>query len=117
MRPLAFFGLTALCTAALLYGVPADAAVSGADASSIPMNTTPPEISYGARVAANDFYDVYYDGSYGPFTDGYWGTDGQFWYLVGAESSNWKADTDGHFRRAPADGFALVRGTGVQREN
>lgn len=117
MRPFAFIALTAIGTAALLYARPAGAALGGAQPAEIPMNTTAPEIPYGARVAANDFYDVYYDGYYGPFTDGYWGTDGRFWHQTGSESSNWAADEGGHFRRTPASGFALVRGTGVDREN
>jgi hypothetical protein len=117
MKPLAFFGLAALGTVALFYAAPVDAALGGIQSSEIPMNTTQPEIPYGARVAAHDFYDVYYDGAYGRFTDGYWGTDGKFWYESGSASPDWAADEGGHFRRTPAEGFALVRGTGVQREN
>ena len=117
MRPFGFITLSAIGTAALLYALPAGAALGGAQPADIPMNTTQPDMPYGARVAANDFYDVYYDGYDGAFTEGYWGTDGQFWYQAGSESSNWAADQGGHFRRTPARGFALVRGTGVQREN
>jgi hypothetical protein len=117
MRPLQFFALTTIGTALLLYAAPAGAALGGAQPSEIPMNSPQPQIPYGERVASNDFYDAYYDGHYGTFTDGYWGTDGGFWYQNGSASSNWVRDEGGHFRRTPAQGFALIRGTGVQREN
>jgi hypothetical protein len=67
----------------------------------------------GQRVAAND----YYDGQEGPFADGYWGTDGHFWFEGGTASDIWERDDEGHFRRTPAPGFKLVHGTGMQREN
>ena len=102
--------------AALAWGS-AYTALGAVQPAEIPLNSPQPQIPYGARVAANDFYDVYYDGNYGTFTDGYWGTDGHFWYQAGSDSRIWKADEGGHFRRAPFSGFALVRGTGVQREN
>jgi hypothetical protein len=71
----------------------------------------------GQRVAANDYYDAYYDGQEGPFADGYWGTDGHFWFEGGTASDIWERDDEGHFRRTPAPGFKLVHGTGMQREN
>ena len=43
----------------------------------------------GQRVASAvggpDYYDGYYDGYYGPFSDGYWGNDGFFWYSAAPE--------------------------------
>ncbi len=90
---------------------------SSAQPADVPVNSPDPSIPYGERVAANDFYDADYDGAYGAFADGYWGKDGQFWYEGGTASSIFAPDTAGHFRRTPAPGFALVRGTGVQREN
>lgn len=117
MKPFAFLALAAIGTTALFYAVPAGAALGGIQPADIPMDSPQPQIHFGQRVAANDSYDAYYDGAYGPFTDGYWGTDGGFWYQNGSAGSSWARDEGGHFRRAPARGFALVRGTGVQREN
>jgi hypothetical protein len=123
MRPLPYFSLAALATASLVFGVPA--VENGAQAepdhgraqlADVPTGSPQPQISYGARIAANDFYDAYYDGSYGTFTDVYFGQDGHYWYLS-QDGRIWARDDGGHFRRTPAEGFALVRGTGVQREN
>ena len=64
-----------------------------------------------------DYYDGYYDGSYGAFHDGYWGNDGSFYY---ADSDrNWHRDEGKHFRRDTGGGstWAQVHGSGVQREH
>jgi hypothetical protein len=106
-----------LATSLVLLAVLPAMADGGIQPADIPMNALTPHIPYGERVAASDYYDVYYDGAYGPYTDGYWGTDGNYWYLSGLSSSIWARDGGGHFRRTPADGFALVRGSEVQREN
>jgi hypothetical protein len=120
MRPLPYFTLAALATAGLVCGVPAfqdaRAAVHSAQLSDVPTDSPAPQIPYGARIAANDFYDAYYDGSYGTFTDVYWGQDGRYWFLS-LDGRNWVPDEAGHFRRMPAPGFVLVRGTGAHREN
>jgi len=64
-----------------------------------------------------DYYDGYYDGSYGAFHDGYWGNDGSFYYADSAR--NWHRDEGKHFRRDTGDGstWARVHGSGVQREH
>ncbi len=48
--------------------------------------------------ANGSFYrsDVLYDGFYGPFHGGFWGADGHYWYLNGANV--WQRDDGGHFR-------------------
>jgi len=59
-----------LATAALVFGVPAwqeRADAHGAQLSDIPTDSPRPALPYGERVAANDHYDAYYDGSYGTF--------------------------------------------------
>ena len=55
------------------------------------------------------YYDGYYDGYYGPFYDGYWGTDG-FFYYSDIDGRAWSRDTDGHFRHQPQSGFRLIHG-------
>lgn len=54
---------------------------------------------YGARVGVYDPYPYYgwYDGFYGPIYDGYWGSDGFFYYR--------SSDRDRHFRRGDRDHF------------
>jgi len=54
-------------------------------------------------------YDVWYDGYYGPYLGGYWGTDGVFFYSD--RTGNWLRDDAGHFRHdrwAGARGFRVV---------
>jgi hypothetical protein len=120
VRPVPYFALATLATAGLVFGVPAfeDAWAAGHEAqlADVPNGSPPPQTAYGMRVAANDFYDAYYDGAYGTFTDVYWGQDGRYWFLS-QDGRNWVPDKEGHFRRTPATGFVLVRGTGVQRQN
>ncbi|MEJ0044657.1 MAG: hypothetical protein WDM81_21650 [Rhizomicrobium sp.] len=58
-----------------------------------------------------DYFDGYYDGYYGPFDDGYWGTDGFYYYSDGHDHS-WHRDSGNHFRHAPAGGFNHVHGSG-----
>jgi len=68
-------------------------------------------------VSGGEYYDGYYDGSYGTFTDGYWGKDGAFYY---ADSErDWHRDDGNHFRRDTGDGdhWVRVRGSGVQRDH
>jgi hypothetical protein len=64
---------------------------------------------YGGNVG---YYDGYYDGYYGPFYDGYWGTDG-FFYFADVDGRRWNRDTDGHFRHQPQSGFRAVHGHGA----
>lgn len=43
-------------------------------------------------------YDGYYDGYYGPFYDGYWGSDGAFWYRSGQGDRAYRRGDGAHFR-------------------
>lgn len=48
---------------------------------------------------------VYYDSSYGPFYNGYWGRDGYFWYSP-SRGRPYTRDEGRHFRRDnPGTGF------------
>ena len=49
-------------------------------------------------------FDAYYDGAYGPLEDGYWGSDGGFFYRNGADH-RWTRDTGGHFSHEARGGF------------
>ncbi|HEY0107834.1 MAG TPA: hypothetical protein VGB91_17255 [Rhizomicrobium sp.] len=67
---------------------------------------------HGDRVVAGiDYYDGYYDGYYGAFDDGYWGTDGAFYYSDTHDHS-WHRDDAHHFRHDGAGGFNHVHGRG-----
>jgi hypothetical protein len=48
-------------------------------------------------------YDGFYDDFYGPFDDGYWGTDGFFYFSDG--HGGFRRDDEHHFRHEGADGF------------
>src|SRR5689334_21117946 len=52
-------------------------------------------------------YYGYYDGDYGPYWDGYWGTDG-FFYFFDVHANHFRRDDDHHFRHYMAPGFAGV---------
>jgi hypothetical protein len=72
----------------------------------------------GADVAvAAGNYDAYYDGAYGPFNDGYWGKDGNFWYTTNSSATIWKSDSGQHFQHVPASGFSHVEGSGLPRDH
>jgi hypothetical protein len=61
---------------------------------------------YGYREAAfNGPDDVWYDGSYGAYSDGYWGPDAAFYYRGG--DGAFIRDTGGHFRH---ERFSGARG-------
>ena len=62
-----------------------------------------------------DYYDGYYDGFYGPFSDGYWGTDGAFWYQGGDRAFH--RDDGGHFAHAGRTGMNHIHGSGVHRDH
>jgi hypothetical protein len=49
---------------------------------------------YGASVGPGD---VYYDGFYGDYTDGYWGPDRNFYYRGG--DGRFQRDENRHFQR------------------
>ena len=40
----------------------------------------------------------WYDSYYGPFHDGYWGTDGLFWFRLNDRDRDYRPDRDRHFR-------------------
>lgn len=44
-------------------------------------------------------YYGWYDDYYGAFHDGYWGTDGYFWYRLSPDHRRYVRDDRGHFRR------------------
>ena len=62
-----------------------------------------------------DYYDGYYDGYYGPFADGYWGTDGAFWF--GDRDHGFRRDDGGHFAHTGRTGFNHVHGSGMHRDH
>jgi hypothetical protein len=53
---------------------------------------------------------VFYDGSQGTIYDGYWASDGNFYFRT-APDQPFQQGTSDHFRRTKADGFSAVRGT------
>lgn len=53
--------------------------------------------------------DVYYDGSYGAITNGYWGVDGAFYYRDA--SGAYQRDYDGHFLKSPGPGYTVLHVT------
>ena len=67
-------------------------------------------------VSGGNYYNGYYDGSYGAFHDGYWGNDGSFYY---SDNSNaWHRDDGHHFRRdSGGDGWSSFRGSGARRDH
>src|SRR5262245_50147811 len=63
-----------------------------------------------AYYSAYDPYDVWYDGYYGPYVSGYWGSGGIYFYSDTA--GVWHGDRDGHFRHESwvgARGFHSMR--------
>jgi len=66
---------------------------------------------YGHRnyAAMSIDYDGYYDNYYGPINDGYWGSDGVFWYS-NARGHGYQRDDAHHVRRDSATGFSTLHG-------
>lgn len=62
----------------------------------------------GFRTADVD-YDGYYDNYYGPISDGYWGSNGMFYYQAG-EGHAYHRDGAHHVRRDAATGFQTIHG-------
>jgi len=62
-------------------------------------------VAVGVSVGGPAF-DGWYDGYYGPYTDGYWSDDGFFYYSSGG---GYVRDNDRHFRRDTAPGFTHVQ--------
>ena len=65
---------------------------------------------YGAGPYA---YEGFYDDSYGPIYDGYWGDDGGFYYRNGEHDRRFRRGDSAHFSRsgAPGANFHPMRGT------
>ena len=61
-------------------------------------------VSPGPGPGGPVYYDGYYDGSYGPLYDGYWGDDNFFYYSGGA-GRPFVRDEGHHFQRNAAAGF------------
>ena len=58
---------------------------------------------YGSHHGDGFVADAYYDDSYGPYYDGYWGTDGAFYYRDTADHPYVRDDAK-HFRPDNAGG-------------
>lgn len=57
-------------------------------------------------------YEGYYDGYEGPIYDGYWGTDGVFYYRSGPYDRHFKAGSAAHFKHGSGgSGFQPMRGS------
>lgn len=54
-------------------------------------------------------YHGWYNGFYGPFHDGYWGTDGYFYFRLLAEDRFYRRDRARHFRREAVHGNSAFR--------
>lgn len=54
--------------------------------------------------------DAWYDGFYGPYAGGYWGSEGRFYY--GDGHHGFRPDMAGHFQHHGGGGFAHVHGSG-----
>ncbi len=70
-----------------------------------------PAPQYSANVVS---YDGYYDDYYGPFYDGYWGSDGFFYYTDGP-GHPFRRDEGRHFSHDLGVGFHPVHGLGGAR--
>jgi hypothetical protein len=58
-------------------------------------------------------YDGFYDDSYGPIYDGYWGNDGGFYYRSGEHDRRFRRGDPSHFSRsgAPGSKFHAMQGS------
>ena len=65
------------------------------------------EYDYGHGPGRYAAYDLYYDGYYGPVSEGYWGGDGWFWYRD--STRHWRRDDGRHFRRDTYNGYHPYR--------
>jgi hypothetical protein len=65
--------------------------------------------NHPARQYSSITYTVYYDNAYGPIFDGYWASDGNF-YFRNSGNEGFRKDTGGHFRRNAATGFNVIHG-------
>src|SRR5260221_12661466 len=62
-------------------------------------------------------YHGYYDDYYGPIYDGYWGSNGLFYFRSSEQDRHFRRGDPAHFRRdATADGrFHPMQGSGTPR--
>lgn len=66
--------------------------------------------TYGPpRPYAGVAYGGYYDGFYGPFSGGYWGARGLFYYW-NPQTNRYHRDDGHHFRREAGPGFKPIQG-------
>jgi hypothetical protein len=78
---------------------PLAAALALAAAATLPAACTGDVYGRGVMTWSSYPYYGYYDGFYGPFYDGYWGTDGFFWYRLSRDGDRYRRDDAHHFRR------------------
>ncbi len=69
---------------------------------------------YGYYGASAGPADVYYDGFYGPYTEGYWGPDAAFYYRGG--DGRFIRDESNHYRRGMFGGAHHYHSHGAPRE-
>lgn len=75
-------------------------------------NLTSTTGTYVGNTKGTFTYEGYYDGYLGPVYDGYWGTDGVFYYRPGPYDRHFTAGSPDHFKRTPGGGnFQQMRGT------
>lgn len=71
--------------------------------------------TYGGVYMGSGYpYDGYYDGYYGSIYDGYWGTNGYFYFRLYEHDRNYRRGDRNHFRRPgdhiPHDRFRPMQG-------
>lgn len=64
-------------------------------------------VAYDGYAYGSD-YDGYYDNYYGPYTQGYWASDGYFWYY--GPDRVYHRDDAHHFQHQRFTGSVRVRG-------
>ena len=74
--------------------------------SALPLAACSEGYGYGGGIYAGGpyAYDGFYDDYYGPIYDGYWGTDGIFYYRSGAHDRHFHRGDNRHFMRQGAAG-------------
>ncbi len=74
------------------------------------------QVGYGAQPYA---YDGWYDGSYGPIYDGYWGTDNYFYYRHAEGEGAYVRGDRAHFAHQAPQGphnYQAIHGTTAPRQ-
>lgn len=62
----------------------------------------------GVGYGYNDYDDLYYDNYYGPVSEGYWDSDGWYYYRD-RTTRRYRRDDGRHFRRDAANGYQSSR--------